>query len=459
VQTQTQATPTRAASPVGRAAWGLPVLLFLGLSLLFGATAQTSTKVSVDVYSSSLAAWRIATTGAPWLDDVDTSRIEGYGDVDDEVVFIRTAENGHRVSHRLPGPVAGAVPAYLLAGGSDSPEDFSLRPEALTAAVLTAGAMTLFFLAVRRRLGDRDALAATLVLALTTPIWSVGANALWPHTVAVLGLCGMAWAAARERWWLVGLFGGVALWGRLHAALIVAVVGIGVAVVRRRPSIAVRVGVASALFLALASLWTHWMYGTWNPGGGGYSLSPAGTVSGDRYDTGASPVLNQLGLWISPGRGILLWTPVLLLLLPALLRAWRTLPDWSRWLAIGGVAYTLVQGQLNYFTGGGAHYGYRLTLELLVCVAPAVAFSAHRAGRVARALVGPVLGVQLAVIALGAVLDGPAPADPPGWTENGFGLAVAVLPGVLVLPVMFAAAGHVAGRAWLRHRQIAPSAT
>ncbi len=65
---------------------------------------------------------------------------------------------------------------------------------------------------------------------------------MWTHPVTLLGIGGMAWAASRDRWWLVGLFGGVALWGRLHTALIVAILGLAVAVARRRPRIALQAG-------------------------------------------------------------------------------------------------------------------------------------------------------------------------------------------------------------------------
>ena len=94
----------------------------------------------------------------------------------------------------------------------------------------------------------------------------MAANALWPHTVTVLGICGMAWAASRNRWWLVGMFGGIALWGRLHAAIIVAVLAVGVAVVRRQPGIVLKAGALSVAALGLVGVWTHWVFGTWIPG-------------------------------------------------------------------------------------------------------------------------------------------------------------------------------------------------
>ena len=125
------------------------------------------------------------------------------------------------------------------------------------------------------------------------------------------------------------------LWARPHAALIVAVVGLVLAwrerrhrhrAARRPPR---RRGPRPA-----ARCWTHWMYGSWNPTG---STAPAASPMCTRA---SFSVTNQLGMWVSPDRGILVLTPVLLVLLPALVRSWRSLPDWSTALLVGGLAYT-----------------------------------------------------------------------------------------------------------------------
>jgi len=440
----------------GRWNWWTPLALFGSVFLIYALTAQTSTKVSVDVYSSSLAGWRIAHTGEPWIDGFDTSRIEGYGDLADPTVFIGEAPNGHRVSLRLPGVVAAVVPAYWIAGGGGEPEDFSMAPEALTAALITSGSVLLLFLALRRRMGDPWAIAGALVVAWGTPMWSVAANAMWTHTLTVFGIMGMACAASRERWWLVGLFGGIAICGRLHVALIIAVLGLGVAFARRRPDIAMKVGIPSASFLGLTSLWTYWVYGTWIPGAG-YNMTAQGIVTGKRYSDAEHPLINQLGLWVSPDKGILVWSPVLLLLLPAVVRAWPDLPDWSRWLAIGGVPYLILQGQLNPYTGGGAHYAYRLQLELLAAAAPAFLLSAHRMKAVARAAVMPVVGIQVAAIALGAVLEGPAPEVSYGWSNNAFIVALELAPALGVVALLVVALVSVVGLAW-RDVALRPSA-
>jgi alpha-1,2-mannosyltransferase len=161
------------------------------------------------------------------------------------------------------------------------------------------------------------------------------------------------------------------------------------------------------------------MYSSWNPTAA-YDTGPFAEYADDnRFSLG-----NQLGFWVAPDRGILIWTPVILLLLPALLRSWRELPDWSTSLALGGFGYTLLQGVLSRFSGGDVFYGYRLGLEMLACATPVLAFSAYRMGAVGRALIGPVIGVQFLAIAWGSVRDAAYLPFDQAWHHNAFEVVV-----------------------------------
>jgi alpha-1,2-mannosyltransferase len=396
-----------------------------------------------DVLSASLGSWRIATTGQPWFDGFPLGEIPR---APEQELWTGIASNGHVVVFRSPGAIAVGVPAYLAAGRGTQVQDFSILPGAVTAAFLATIALWLLWGAVRRYQSDADAAACVLALGMTTPMWSVNANSLWTHSLTVFGIAGMSWAASRERWWLVGMFGGIGLWGRLHVALIVAILGLGLAIWRRRPSIALIAGITSAAFLVGAAAWSRWMYGGWDPQGpyptgGTYAQKTAG---GHLW----SQLVNQSGLWISLDRGMLVWTPILVLLLPALVRSWRTLPDWTRVLAVAGVAYSLVQGQLNGFTGGSTFYGYRLTLECLACIFPAVALSVRQMGQVAKALAGPTLGLQLAAISIGATSEGFFLTPDEAWHDNSFALALRTVPALWVWVGSFVLVGYFGGRVW-----------
>jgi len=411
----------------------VPLLLFLVAALVYGLTIAHDV-ISLDVWSANFGSWHLAQAGNPWLEGI---RVPGLDDNPLRHEWVLDV-HGHTVIGRSPGVIAAALPAYWLAGSGP----FSITPGGLTAAVLTAASVTLLFLALRRRLTVPQSLLSAGVFGFATPVWTVAANGMWPHTITVLGICGMAWAASGDRWWWVGFFGGITLWGRLHAALIVAVLGLLVGVRRRSPVIVTEVGLVSGVFLALISVWTHWMYGTWDPTAS-YDTSPFTDYAADHRFS----LVNQLGFWISPDRGIFVWTPLTLLLLPALVRSWRTLPDWSRALVWGGLSYTVLQGGLNYFWGGDVFYGYRLGLEMLASSAPALAFSAVRMGRVARALFGPLLGIQAFVTGYGALHDSAWLAGNQVWHHNAFEVAARHDGAVTwVLLVLAALAGLLAQR-------------
>lgn len=414
----------------------MPALVALLCSVVFAATASYST-ASGDVTATNVLSWQVGTTADPVFEHSTFPPLDRHPG---RAIWVIERADGEEVIGRSPGAVVGAVPAYALLGRSG----FSIGPGALSAALLAGLAVWLMALALRELVPRRQAALAALVFGLTTPVWSVAANGMWPHTITVLGVCGMAWAAVRERWFLVGVFGGVVLWGRLHAAVIVAVFGLLVGLRRRDARLTTAVAAGSVLLLGIQCAWTRWVYGSWNP------LSS--------YETGAfedyagnhllDPV-NQLGFWVSPDRGLLVWTPVVALLLPALVRSWRELPDWSRALLLAGVAYTVLQGVLNRFSGGDSFYGYRLTLEVLACATPALALSAVRMGRWARAAFGPVLAYQGFTIFAGALNDKLGSPAEEVWRTHSFFSALSPHPGVIVaFLAICVAVGWLARRMW-----------
>lgn len=384
------------------AAWFPPVGIFVVGAILYG-LSQSQPLVSLDVWSTNFLSWHLASGGGPWLDGVEIPGIDGH---ELEHVWVLETPDGHRAIGRSPGAVVAGIPAYWLLGMGHG----ATLPGGITAAVLTAITLVLFYLAIRSRLQKGVAVLATAALGVTTPVWTVAANGVWPHTVTILGIAGMAWGAHRDRWWLVGLFGGVVVWGRLHAAVIVAIVGLGIALSRRSPRPALVVGSISLGFLGLLCVWDRWMYGSWSP----MASYEVGLFVDNAADKGLG-LTDQVGMWISVDRGILVWTPVILFLLPALVRSWRTLPDWSRWLLVGGVVYTIVQAALSRYSGGDSFFPYRLTLELLVCAAPALALSVPQSGHRARFWMGPVLALQGAfMLAASGLLERVVPGAPSG---------------------------------------------
>lgn len=388
------------------------LLLFV---IVMGAYASTmSTQMSLDPASAHVAAWNLVANG--------TTSIDALNYLEDHPLReVWVTQNGeHDVISRAPGTIAVAIPAYYVSHVLLGVEEFSSWPGIVTAMILTASAIVLMFFALLSKIEVRLAFFVCLGLGLGTPMWSVSAEGVWPHTLTALGIAAMAWAASRSLWWLVGLFAGFSVWGRVHMAFVAATLGLLEAWRSRDWRIAAAVGLPSIALLGLMAVWSRWMYGQWRLTGN-YSHTWVADVS-DRYP---NLFLNELGLFFSLGRGIFVWTPVALLLIPAVWRAWRELPSWTRSLLWGGVVYTLVQGFMIRFQGGDSFWGYRLGIELVVCATPAVAFSLHRVGRVAGRLIGPVVVVQAMVMFLGGLSGHPGtPADRAWWDNPLISIAV-----------------------------------
>jgi hypothetical protein len=391
---------------LGTRGWALPLLVFLLLLAIYAATARHGGG-SWDYYTGNYAAWNLVHTGHAWLDGSTMPGLEGNPQA---ATWIRADSDGHTIIRRFPGVIAITLPAYWIAQANQ----MTVVPAARTAAAVTAGAITLMFLALRRLVPVRHALVVCAVLGLATPVWTVAADALWSHTVCILGIAGMAWASATSRWWLVGVFGGVTLWGRLHAAFIVAVLGVTVGWVRRSPRITAVVGLWSLACLGLFSVWTKWWNGSWSP-----MASYGSDVINEVAVTGWHHLSSVLTLFVAADRGIFLWTPVFALLLPAVVRGWSDVPDWARGLLFGSLAYVLLQGWIGPGHGGDSFYGYRYSLELIVGAAPAYAVTAPHMGRVANAAIVPVVALQFSAFAFGSVTDMFLTMDDV-WTHNTF---------------------------------------
>ena len=412
-----------AAHPSGSlmraATWSVPLALFLSVFAVFASTAERDS-VNTDAYAASVGAWRIASTGLPWLDGLDVKQIQGTHGRARQGTWLSEAPNGHVVTQRMAGPILAGVPFYLVLDRGDTPSDFTVGPGGIAASALSALAVLLIFLTIRRRLSLPAALAVALALAFATPTWSVSANGLWTHPVTQLGIAGAAYGLSRDRWWLAGIFLGVGMWGRPHVALIAVVVGLGLALSRRQVRPALGLAVPTIAALGLLGVWNRVMFGDWSIGGayGDGKIAQAGE------GLSTSQATNYLGFLVSADRGFLVWTPVILVLAPALARSWRFLPDWSRWLCLGGALYTLAQLRLDTFGGGVGFYGYRHGLELLTCLAPALALSLPRLGTAGRILAPPVVAAQFAAITIGALVEGFFVPMDRVWTDNGFWVAL-----------------------------------
>jgi hypothetical protein len=195
---------------------------------------------------------------------------------------------------------------------------FARIAEKFAAAAIAALSAVLLLLLLKRVTTTPWAWCLTLVYALATETWSISSQALWQHgpgELAIIGCfyCIERWQADRSRniWlWLCGACTGAAFIIRpTNLALLPAVL---LALLLAKGTVAQRVGIfARALAVPLMGglLLLSYNLHVFHHLSGGYAMA---VLQG-------STLRGLAGIYLSPGRGLLIYTPVALFALGAFL--------------------------------------------------------------------------------------------------------------------------------------------
>lgn len=280
--------------------------------------------------------------------------------------------DGRLSVNRMPGVIASGIPAYAIARFFNltprlqdvtHPVFVPYAPAGYSATVITALAILMLFVVFTRLVSDLAAFGAALVFAFTTPMWSVSADALWPHATTALTLLVLLWAGEKHGWIAAGA-AGVLVVTRPHLAIVPVVLGLG-SWRNRRQMLWLATGTTVGIVVLVT--YSQTVFGTWLPAAG-YDTSGflARLVSATPYET-AENVVQAL---LNRDRGVLLQTPYVAVLLPAIWLALPHAPSWTKRAALAGAAYFLLQMRMTRFSGGSGFAQWRTSLETLVLLAP-----------------------------------------------------------------------------------------
>jgi hypothetical protein len=307
---------------------------------------------------------------------------------DVEEPFARTVV-GHRVSIYPIASAVAAAPLFALAGAMFALDETGLALAGKWAASLfSAVAAALLYLAVGRRRPHQDALWTAVVFALGTTVWSTS-QALWQHPLALAGLCGallcvvraeedVAWAGR------AGLPLALAVAARYADVVLAFVLAVAIAVrwPRRSPLL-----LMWAAPIALGVLAYHQVY---------FGSPLRQGLAADRFSTPWGE--GQLGLLVSPAKGLLVFSPVVIMAVVGLVRAFR---QGDRWLAsacaAAAVAHWVFVGRWADWHGGES-WGPRLMTDML----PLVFLFLPEGYDLAPRLTAVLAALSVAVQALGA---------------------------------------------------------
>jgi hypothetical protein len=239
--------------------------------------------------------------------------------------------------------------------------------EQIAAAALTACGVALLYLALRRLAGEGAATWACSAYVLGTGILPCVGQRLWQHTGAVFalsaGVAGLVCTRAPlARGALVGFAVGVAVACRPVDALLAVAFLAAVAWDDRRALPSALLGLAAPL--ALAALYNARVFG--NALATGYGSEAAWGWRFGWLDL----IDGEPGILISPARGLLVYSPVLLLAIAPL---WRASGKF-RILLGGAAAYSLAMGGWWAWHGGSSP-GPRMLADTLPVLALGLALA------------------------------------------------------------------------------------
>ena len=380
-------------------------VLFLALLAIYNANGREIG--GSDSQPTKLAARSLALRGNLRLDE-DVRRIPQLAD---RVSFAKDLQGHYRSTYSPVGSFFGAVTATglrLVGANLDAPRGPNLIAK-LTASTLTALAVVLVFLTLTRIVSTGVALAVSVGLGIGTNFWALHSQTMAQHDVVAFGmaLCLFNWTrptrelGARHLW--MGALGlAFAIVARTQVGPLVGVLCLGLLVrVGWRRALGPIALTSVVLALLVAAQW-RWF---------GHPLGAMPILERLHPEIHAvegslsrAPWIGAAGLLVSPNRGLLVFSPVVIIALIGLIPALRALPDHGLGWAFGG-SFLLYAGYASYTVWWGGHtYGPRYLLDFVLLLTPAAAIALDRVlrSRIARGVCAVLLVWSVVAAGTGA---------------------------------------------------------
>jgi hypothetical protein len=279
----------------------------------------------------------------------------------DGIPYYLLSRNGHYLSAYTPGPGVVATPVYLLpiVSGAD-PAVWAGRLEKLAAAIITALSVVFLYWALRGVTTPGWAYALSVVYALGTSSLSMSGQALWQHgpsqLFVSLGLYCLVRGRSDDRYLgYAGLPMAAAVAMRSTDLLLLAPVAAWIVYAHRRQAWRFAMW---ALLPAIALAAYHAAYFAGPDRGIGHTSAPVWALFAQ------TPLADGLpGVLTSPGRGLFVYSPILLFSLAGMALVWRREPAVWRALSLGPPLVVLAIAKWMTWWGGHS-WGPRLLADI-----------------------------------------------------------------------------------------------
>lgn len=330
------------------------------------------------------------------------------------VPYYFTKSNGHVVSTHPPWAGLLALPVYLLPvlGGQSSHSHLLPEIEKLSATVISALSVLLLFFALRRITQEKHAWLIALVYAFGTSSFSTSSQALWQHGPSQLFLSLMIYLLVRgleeSRF---SAYAGFALAGAIICRPVNALIAPPVVayILQKRRDKLFRFAFCALPLLLLFMGYNYYYFGSpLTTGVAAFIISPT-TVWRDRSLFFGLPLWDGLmGVFLSPGRGLLIYSPILLFSFIGMAMVWRAPSDvLFRYLSLSPLLVTLLTCKWGMWWGGHS-YGPRLLADLapIFCLFLYPPFERSEAKPPLRYALASLAALSIVLHALGAFSDG-----------------------------------------------------
>ncbi len=236
--------------------------------------------------------------------------------------------------------------------------------EKMSASFISALAGVLIYLALKRLVDGKIALIGTLIFGLATSMWSISSQALWQHGMSVLLLSAMIFIVVsggqkgpdRFRVAALGVLSALFFFNRSSDSFLLLPIVLYILMLKDRRILAY----LAAVIIAALPFLAYNIYFFGNPVGGFGRMSSMLSLAG--------LPMGVAGLLLSPNRGLLIFSPVVLLAIPGYLKI-RDLSNrrlvW--FFSVAGLSILLtilLYGSFADWHGGGC-FGTRYLTDIM----------------------------------------------------------------------------------------------
>lgn len=341
---------------------GVPFFLVACVMTYYGQFHRTQ---SGDVYGTIYESVAVVDSQTIWLDDYQKYIQQHSGE---RPYMLTTGTGGHVVNATPFASSVLALPVvavFSLAGANPDDWHYWMEAAMLTAALTTAAAVAVMFVLLTRLTTRRRAALITATFAWGTMAWGIDGQALWQHGGATLALVLALLALVDRRPALAGAAIGAMVCFRLTTPVIAVCL---LPLLGRNIMAWARFALGGAAFAVALGLYNQLVFGS--PFAQGYGTAHVASS----VDVGSGRTFDGIpGLLVSPGRGLLVYSPVLIFAVVGAIRGRRT--PLYRWCTVAAIAFIVTVGNSEQWWGGES-FGPRKLAEVLpllvVLLVPAV---------------------------------------------------------------------------------------